>query len=58
MSCIVLNNELEDKNFIKEFGVFLLAKFKDTHFVLEKGTNPQNKKLAGICVEQRTFGLQ
>ena len=42
MSCIVLNIELADKNVNKELGVFI-DEFKDTHFVLQKSTNPQNK---------------
>ena len=39
MSCIVLDIELADRNVIKELGVFI-----DTHFVLQKRTNPQNKR--------------
>ena len=44
MSCIVLDIELFDKNFFKELGVPLKARFRDTHFVIKKSTNPQNKR--------------
>ena len=44
MCWIVLDIELAHKNVIKESDVFLKAKFRDTHFVLEKSTNPQNKR--------------
>ena len=63
MFSIVLDIELADENVIKELGVFLMAKFKDTRFVLQRITNPQNKrfgakKLGQNCVEQWKFGLQ
>ena len=44
MSCIVLDIELADKNGTKEMGVFDDGKFRDTHFLLQKSTNTQNKR--------------
>ena len=44
MSCIIVDIELTDKNVINELLVFLTARFRDTHFVLQKCTNPQNKR--------------
>ena len=47
MYCIVLDVELADKNVIKELGDWefsLMSKFRNTHFVLQKTTNPQNKR--------------
>ena len=40
MFCIVLDSELTHKNVIEDLLVF---KFRDTQFVLQKSTNPQNK---------------
>ena len=43
MSFIVLEFELADINVNKESGFFLIGKFRDTHFALQKCTNSQNK---------------
>ena len=43
MSCIVLDIEPADKNVFQVLGVFLMAKFMDTHFVFQKSTNRQSK---------------
>ena len=53
MSCIVLDIERADRNVIKELGVFLTAKVRVTHFVLQKSANPQNKYFGAqkICTE-------
>ena len=40
LSCIVLDIELADKIGIKELAHFLMAKFRDTHFVLQKKCEP------------------
>ena len=48
-SCIVLEIVLADKNVIKELGVFLMGRFRDTHFVLLRKTNPQGKQ---FCVQK------
>ena len=63
MSCIVVDIELADKNVVNEFGNFLWAKFKDTHFVLQnvpthKASVLVQKKFAQNCVEKRKLGLQ
>ena len=44
MSFILLHNEWADEKVFKELRVFFMVKFRDTHFVLEKRTNPQNKR--------------
>ena len=63
MSCIVIDFEPADKNVLKDLGVFLTVKFRHTHFVLQKCTNPKNKRFgpqnpAWNCVKQWTSGLQ
>ena len=35
MSCIALNTELEDKNNIRELGVFIDGKIQENHFLLQ-----------------------
>ena len=44
MSCIVLDIELAVKKLLANWEFLLMAKFRDTHFVLQKSTNPQNKR--------------
>ena len=53
MSCIVPDIELADKNIINGMGVFLMAKLRDTHFVLQKSTKPKNKPFGAqeACAE-------
>ena len=53
MSCIVPDIELADKNLIKELGFFLTTKFRDTHFLFQKSTNPQNQQF----VAQNMHGI-
>ena len=51
MSCIVLDKEVADKKrFLKNWVFYFIAKFRDTQFVLQKSTNPQNERFG----EQRT----
>ena len=45
MSCIVLDIQQSDKNsLLRNCEFLLMAKFRVTHFVLQKSTNPQNKR--------------
>ena len=44
LSSIVLDVELEDKEGFKKLRIFFLGLFKDTHFALQKSTNPQSKR--------------
>ena len=42
-----------DKNVIKKLGVFLIVKFKDTHFTIHESTNLQSKQFGvnEVCTE-------
>ena len=53
MSCSVLDFELADKNVFKELGVLIDGKIRDTHFLLQKSTHPQNKRFGAqaTCTE-------
>ena len=52
-SCIVLDIELADKKFIYLFEFAFMGMFRDTHFALQKSTNPQSKQFAvqETCME-------
>ena len=50
MSCVVLNSELNDNKFFKNWEFFLMVTFRDTLFVLHKSRNPQNTRFG----EQKT----
>ena len=47
MFSIVLDNELADKNGIKELGKFIAGKAQGTLFILQQCTNPQSKPFGG-----------
>ena len=53
MSCIVLDIELADKNVLRNWESLLMVKFRDTDSVLQKSTNPQNKRFGAqeTCME-------
>ena len=53
MSCIVLDNELADKNVKKEWEFFLNEMLRDPHFVLQTNTNPRSKQFGvqEICTK-------
>ena len=44
MSCIVLVIEFADLKANKALGFLSMGKFRDSHFVLQKSTNPQDKR--------------
>ena len=53
MSCLVLDIELADENVLRNWEFLLMVKFRDTHSVLQKSTNPQNKRFGAqeTCME-------